>query len=211
MRPQPDCDQLLQQSYPHFLAQLGTPDEAEAIATFSRCAKYWLERNPPRFMKRSPIELQQDVIQDVILQLTKNGAAGLRTFRDKERPFFFWLLKVAKNRHDTLFERAGREDSLDEPGPDGQPIPEPVAPDANLDVEFWADIIWKYAEELKTDCLLALIARYQDGWEAGDMIFLLGRSGPKADTETYARVSYCLRVLKRLILDAGFRREDFPD
>jgi hypothetical protein len=211
MQPRVDCNQLLEQHYPPFLAQLGTPNQDEGIAEFGRCAMYWLERNPTSCMRRSPREVRQDVISGVILHLIENNAARLRAYEDKGRPFFAWLITIADNRCKTLRGKRNREDSLDDLDPDGKPVREPASPEPDYSAEIQVDIIWKYAQQLDTDCLLGLIGQYLDGWDPKDFMFLLGRTGPKANVKTSARISYCRDVLNKLILRAGFRREDFLD
>ncbi len=211
MQPRADCNQLFEQHYPPFLAQLGTPNHDEAIAEFSRCALHWLARNPTPCMRRRPREDREDVISGAILHLIDNDAARLRTFKDKGRPFFAWLIVMTENRCKTIERKGTREDSLDDVDPDGNPIREPVSKEPDYSPGIQADIIWKYAQQLDTDCLLGLIGQYLDGWDPKDVKFLLGRTGPKANVKTSARISHCVNVLTKLILRAGFRREDFLD
>jgi DNA-directed RNA polymerase specialized sigma24 family protein len=211
MRPQADCDQVFEQPYPSFLRLLGTADQSSAIAEFGRCAQHWLKQNPTKCMRTSSPERRDDVIGDVVLRLIENDAARLRNYKDQGRPFFAWLLTVAENRCKTLRAKDKGEESLDETDPEDGPVHQPASPEPDYDTETLIEIVWKYAKQLDTDCLLGLIGRYVDGWEPRDVVFLLGRSGPKENVRVAARISYCLEVLKELILDAGFRREDFLD
>jgi DNA-directed RNA polymerase specialized sigma24 family protein len=160
-------------------------------------------------MRRSPAELQEDVIGDVILKLIKNDAAALITYQDKGKPFFAWLWAVAENRFKTIIQRSNREEAIDEVDAEGKPKHELIVPDQDYGEETQRDIVWIFARRLDPDCLLGLIGQYVDGWHPRDLVFLLGRTGPKANVKVSARLTYCLEVLRKMIFRAGFRPEDF--
>jgi len=190
-------DHILTDPYPDFLRVIGS-DDGKGWVDFYRFAHKVLTIVPPEeFRWLSPDE-RDDMIRKTIERCEEDHFRRLRQYEDRDRPFAFWLIKVARNLTRTELNRRMRDASLDDSMPDDRP---------ERDVDFirMVEAVDEELKQMSERCRL-MIRAAAHGAKVSEIAVLLGLSS-RAGASVFSELRQCRRNLIKRLTSRGIRIE----